>query len=126
MNYASNISFDYANTQIIRHTVWGQGLDLESENKCHLTLEDFTMDRYTQIVQYKTSYYSFYLPVQLGMILVKSIVYFFNSFKKPHIIILQAGIKDPELYRQARTILLAMGHYFQVQDDYLDCFGGEC
>ena len=103
-------------------------MDLESENKCHLTLEDFTMDRYTQIVQYKTSYYSFYLPVQLGMILVNPKVYFFSivlHFIKLYIITLQAGIKDPELYREARTILLAMGHYFQVQDDYLDCFGGE-
>ncbi len=36
---------------------------------------------------------------------------------------LQAGIRDPELYRQARTILLEMGHFFQVQDDFLDCYG---
>ena len=37
--------------------------------------------------------------------------------------IYQAGIKNVESYRKARTILLAMGHFFQVQDDYLDCFG---
>jgi len=61
------------------------------------------MERYTQIVQHKTSYYTFYLPIQLGMVL--------------------AGIKNVESYRKARTILLAMGHFFQVQDDYLDCFG---
>jgi len=36
-----------------------------------------------------------------------------------------AGIKDPELVRQVRTVTLEMGHYFQVQDDYLDCFGDE-
>ena len=35
----------------------------------------------------------------------------------------QAGVRDPELYRQARTILLEMGRFFQVQDDFLDCFG---
>ena len=85
-----------------RHTAMGQALDLMSEDKSR-QLEDFNMQRYSQIVQYKTSYYSFYLPVQLGMIL--------------------AGIKDPDMYRLARSILLAMGHYFQVQDDFLDCFG---
>ncbi|XP_012060289.1 PREDICTED: farnesyl diphosphate synthase 2-like, partial [Atta cephalotes] len=33
-----------------------------------------------------------------------------------------AGIKDPEMFRQAKTILLEMGHLFQVQDDYLGCY----
>ena len=78
----------------------GQQLDLMSP-KCEL--KNFDMTLYSQIVQYKTSYYSFYLPVQLGMIL--------------------AGVQNPELYRQARTILLAMGHLFQVQDDFIDCYG---
>ena len=99
----------------------GQALDLMSEDKSR-QLEDFNMQRYSQIVQYKTSYYSFYLPVQLGMILVS-----FNTLlTKPRyilIFIFQAGIKDPEIYRLARSILLEMGHYFQVQDDFLDCFG---
>ena len=52
----------------------GQQLDLMSED-AFCKLEDFTLERYEQIVQYKTSYYSFYLPVQLGMVLV--------SFCKP-------------------------------------------
>ena len=61
------------------------------------------MSRYTAIVKYKTSYYSFYLPVVLAMNM--------------------AGIKDPELFEGAKTILLEIGHYFTVTDDFLDCFG---
>ena len=78
----------------------GQQLDLMSSKR---KLEDFDMKLYSQIVQYKTSYYSFYLPVQLGMIL--------------------AGVQNPDLYRQAENILLAIGHLYNVQDDYIDCYG---
>ncbi len=52
---------------------------------------------------YKTAFYSFYLPCALGM----------------HI----AGISDPTLFSKAKEICVAMGEYFQVQDDFLDCYG---
>jgi farnesyl diphosphate synthase len=80
-------------------TECGQLLDTLCMN---LTLEDFTVDRWTLIVKYKTAFYSFYAPVAMGMI--------------------AAGITDVEEYDACREILMIMGIYFQAQDDYLDCF----
>jgi len=94
---------------ITKYTAYGQGLDtITAHNFTRVrgqphSLDSFNMDRYTAIVKYKTSYYSFYLPVVLAMNM--------------------AGIKDPELFEGAKTILLEIGHYFQVTDDFLDCFG---
>jgi farnesyl diphosphate synthase len=34
-----------------------------------------------------------------------------------------SGITDKNLYQKARDILTIMGEYFQIQDDYLDCYG---
>jgi farnesyl diphosphate synthase len=82
-------------------TIFGQSLD--TRTGLERNMDSYTMDRYCGIVKYKTSFYSFTLPVALAMAM--------------------AGINDPELQRQARTVTLEMGHYFQVQDDYLDCFG---
>jgi farnesyl diphosphate synthase len=63
----------------------------------------FTLDRHKYIVIYKTAFYSFYLPVALAM-----------RF---------CGIEDEKLYDHAKSILIPLGEMFQVQDDYLDCFG---
>ena len=95
--------------EVTRFTVYGQSLDTSTANNFTMvkghpdSLNIFSMDRYTAIVKYKTSFYSFYLPVVLA--------------------IHMAGYSDPKLYDSAREILLEIGHYFQVTDDYLDCFG---
>merc|ERR1712091_392817 len=81
-------------------TELGQLLDLKCDDA---PLAAFTLDRWTLIVKYKTAFYSFYLPVAMGMIL--------------------AGISDRKEYDAAREILVIMGVYFQAQDDYLDAFG---
>lgn len=67
---------------------------------CCATLVGF---RHHLIILYKTAFYSFYLPVALAM----------------HM----AGITDESLFKQASAILLPLGEYFQVQDDYLDAYG---
>lgn len=84
-------------------TSMGQALDAHCflDNKPNLNV--FTMDRYNTIVKYKSAYYTFQLPISLAMYL--------------------ANIHNPELHRQAKTVLLEMGHFFQVQDDFLDCYG---
>jgi len=95
--------------EVTKFTTYGQSLDTMSANNFTLvrgqedSLESFTMERYTAIVKYKTSFYSFYLPVAMAMNM--------------------AGYTDPRLYEKAREIFLDIGHYFQVTDDYLDCFG---
>jgi len=80
-------------------TECGQLLDTLCLN---LSIEDFTVDRWTLIVKYKTAFYSFYCSVALGMIVF--------------------GIDDQKAYDSAREILMVMGVYFQAQDDYLDAY----
>ena len=90
--------------EVTRQTELGQLLDLTSQPvDGPLDLNRYTIERYRSIVKYKTAFYSFYLPVALGMIM--------------------SGINDQKLYRQAKEILCIMGEYFQIQDDYLDCYG---
>jgi len=81
-------------------TELGQLLDLRCDDA---PLGDLTLERWTLIVKYKTAFYSFYLPVAMGMIM--------------------AGITDRAEYDAARKILIIMGVYFQAQDDFLDAFG---
>jgi farnesyl diphosphate synthase len=90
---------------VTQKTEVGQLYDLTSQpQNGKVDLDRFTMTRYSQIVKYKTAFYSFYLPVALGMRL--------------------AGLPDEKgVYDVARDICVEMGEYFQIQDDYLDCFG---
>lgn len=86
-------------------TAMGQELDMLASEPPNVAfdLDMFTEEKYNAIVKYKTAYYSFYLPVSLGMHVSK--------------------VTDPTLFKEAEIILLRLGEYFQVQDDYLDCYG---
>ncbi|KAF9432132.1 Farnesyl pyrophosphate synthetase [Entomortierella beljakovae] len=78
-------------------------MDLITAPENQVDLSKFSMEKHSFIVTYKTAFYSFYIPVALAMRM--------------------AGIQDESAYKQAEKILLPLGQYFQIQDDYLDCYG---
>ncbi|KJE95414.1 geranyltranstransferase [Capsaspora owczarzaki ATCC 30864] len=89
--------------EVTFQTELGQMLDLITAPEDHVDLTRFTLSKYKTIVKYKTAVYSFYLPVAMAM----------------HM----AGVKNPAAFAAAHSILMEMGEFFQIQDDYLDCYG---
>lgn len=83
-------------------TASGQMIDLITTIEGEKDLSKYSLDLHRRIVQYKTAYYSFYLSVACAL--------------------LMSGEKL-EGHLDVKNILIDMGIYFQVQDDYLDCFG---
>lgn len=83
-------------------TASGQLLDLITTHEGEKDLTKYNLTVHRRIVQYKTAYYSFYLPVACALLL--------------------SG-ENLDNFGDVKNILLEMGTYFQVQDDYLDCFG---
>jgi farnesyl diphosphate synthase len=75
-----------------------------------LTRTPPTTRRHSTIVIYKTAIYSFYLPVALALLLCGFPVEKRNE-------------SDPDYYKIALDILVPLGEYFQIQDDYLDFSG---
>lgn len=88
--------------EVTFQTELGQACDLLTAPEDNVDLDNFSLEKYTFIVIYKTAYYSFYLPVALAL-------YF-------------SGHASPKNLKSAEDILIPMGEYFQVQDDYLDNF----
>ncbi|KAJ4980757.1 hypothetical protein NE237_031594 [Protea cynaroides] len=80
----------------------GQMIDLITTIEGEIDLSQYTLPLYRRIVQFKTAYYSFYLPVACAL--------------------LMSG-ENLDNHVEVKNILIEMGTYFQVQDDYLDCFG---
>ena len=81
----------------------GQLCDLLTAPEDKVDLSQFSPKKHRFIVIYKTAYYSFYLPVALAL----------------HYLELAS---DSNL-KQAHDILIPLGEYFQIQDDYLDAYG---
>ncbi|GMM54880.1 bifunctional (2E,6E)-farnesyl diphosphate synthase/dimethylallyltranstransferase [Maudiozyma humilis] len=89
--------------EVTLQTELGQLLDLITAPEDSVDLNKFSLAKHSFIVIFKTAYYSFYLPVALAMYV--------------------AGVHDAKDLKQAQDVLIPLGEYFQIQDDYLDCFG---
>ncbi|CAI4034265.1 hypothetical protein SMKI_10G0500 [Saccharomyces mikatae IFO 1815] len=89
--------------EVTFQTELGQLMDLITAPEDKVDLSKFSLKKHSFIVTFKTAYYSFYLPVALAMYV--------------------AGITDEKDLQQAKDVLIPLGEYFQIQDDYLDCFG---
>ncbi|KAJ8717860.1 hypothetical protein PYW07_005790 [Mythimna separata] len=90
--------------EALLYTSMGQHLDFTTAQQ----LKDyslFTLDRYESIVKYKTSCYTFRLPVLLGLTLVND--------------------ANDSLNSHVHDICMKLGRLFQMQDDYIDCYGDE-
>ncbi|KAI1722186.1 polyprenyl synthetase domain-containing protein [Ditylenchus destructor] len=79
-----------------RKALVGQRMDCDTT-----ALKEFSWTRYNEIVEHKTSHYSYYLPLIMGFHLA------------------DVSLSLPAL----RPIAYKIGYLFQAQDDYLDCFG---
>ncbi|KAF1928179.1 uncharacterized protein M421DRAFT_63153 [Didymella exigua CBS 183.55] len=88
--------------EVTFQTECGQLCDLLTAPEDDVNLDNFSLDKFTFIVIYKTAYYSFYLSVALAL--------YYN------------GTATPKNLQTAHDILIPMGEYFQAQDDYLDAF----
>ncbi|XP_014209666.1 farnesyl pyrophosphate synthase-like [Copidosoma floridanum] len=89
--------------EIIMDVTIGQALDVMATNALKKSdWSAFTIDRFNLITKYKSSFMAFLLPMQFAMYL--------------------AEIRDPEVHKQTKEILLKMGPFYQMQDDYFDCF----
>ncbi|KAJ1727026.1 Farnesyl pyrophosphate synthetase [Coemansia biformis] len=85
-------------------TELGQMVDLLTAPENDINLDRFSIQKHAYIVEYKTAYYSFYLPVALALLMTGTPA-------------------DSPTLQVAKDILIPLGVYFQVQDDYLDCYG---
>ena len=81
----------------------GQLADLVTATEEKLNFDQVSFEEYRFIVNFKNSYYSFFLPATL--------------------LLYQPNFATSKNLQQAEKILLLTGEYFRVQDDYLDGFG---
>ncbi|PYH93171.1 farnesyl-pyrophosphate synthetase [Aspergillus ellipticus CBS 707.79] len=85
------------------HVDLGQITDVHLASTTFLGFRNFELGTYNFLIRHKTAWYSFFLPVALASYYLQ----------------LPASAD----LAQAEKIMVAVGMYFQAQDDYLDLFG---
>jgi len=93
-------------------TEMGQLIDLVTASEDVVDLSKFSLDTHALIVIYKTAFYSFYLPVALAMRIA--------GVPDSYVPAATPGSAPVSAYKVALDILVPLGKYFQVQDDFLD------
>ncbi|KAL0574888.1 Farnesyl pyrophosphate synthetase [Marasmius crinis-equi] len=91
-------------------TGMGQLIDLITAPEEAVDLNKFSLDKYILIANHKTAFYSCYLPVALAL----------RMCGVPDSYIDPSTGATIEPYETSKTILIPMGEYGQVQDDFLD------
>lgn len=77
-------------------------LDATVERSNTADYVEYTTFNYNRIVKYKTAYYTYWLPLQMGLIVSET--------------------TDKVDAAQLHEVAMRMGEYFQVQDDVMDAF----
>jgi len=94
-------------------TEMGQLVDVITAPEGVVDLGRFSLDKHRVIVQYKTAYYSFHLPVAAAM-------YMCNIPETYTIRLPSQETRVIHPYDLTLSILIPLGEYFQIQDDFLD------
>lgn len=79
----------------------GQMLDTLSEQR--KSIKYLTEETYMNVVRHKTCYYTFHLPLAMGLVVSGD---------------LGKNVSEDEL----KEVAFAIGEYFQIQDDVMDCY----
>ena len=77
-----------------------------------IDLNRFSLERHRLIVIFKTAYYSFHLPVAAAM--------YMCNIPESYTVKTDTETKTIRPYDLALSILIPIGEYFQIQDDFLD------
>ncbi|KAF8062285.1 isoprenoid synthase domain-containing protein [Lyophyllum atratum] len=97
-------------------TEMGQLTDMVTAPPEVIDLARFSLERYSVIVRFKTAYYSFHLPVALAM--------YMCHIPETYTVRLPDSLKGATTtlhpYDLTLSILIPLGEYFQIQDDFLD------
>ncbi|XP_052129088.1 farnesyl pyrophosphate synthase-like [Frankliniella occidentalis] len=81
----------------------GQNYDIHCTNSGVIKFDEFSLQRFRDLCLHKTSHYSFYYPIAMAMF--------------------ACGLTDKSVHNAARDLASHIGLTFQIQDDFLDCYG---